>query len=90
MTSRSAEDCAPQHLMPLIRQHWHIENRLHYVRDVTFGEDDCTIRHTKRQRILACLNKVVIGLLRRTAFTYVPEARRFFSVHYDQSFDLLL
>lgn len=90
MTSLSAEDCAPQHLMPLIRQHWHIENRLHYVRDVTFGEDDCTIRHTKRQRILACLNKVVIGLLRRTAFTYVPEARRFFSVHYDQSFDLLL
>lgn len=90
VTSASAEACPPQRLMQLIRQHWHIENRLHYVRDVTLGEDACRIRHPRRQRVLACLNNVVIGLLRQTQFNYVPEARRFFALHYDQALDLLL
>lgn len=39
VTSLSAEQCSPDRLLQLIRQHWHIENCLHYVRDVTFGED---------------------------------------------------
>lgn len=89
VTSLSAEDCSPQRLMALIRSHWHIENGLHYVRDVTFHEDACRIRETRRQRILACLNNLAIGLIRRTDFDYVTEARRFFAVHYDQAFHLL-
>jgi hypothetical protein len=73
----------------LIRQHWHIENRLHYVRDVTFGEDACTIRHTRRQRLLASINNLVIGLLRQTSFRYLPEARRYFAVHCHEALQLL-
>lgn len=90
VTSSPAEACPPHRLMQLIRQHWHIENRLHYVRDVTLREDACRIRHPRRQRVLACLNNLVIGLLRQTHFNYVPEARRFFALHYDQALDLLL
>jgi predicted transposase YbfD/YdcC len=45
--SLSAEHCPPEQLMAHIRSHWHIENRLHYVRDVTFHEDACRIRHSK-------------------------------------------
>jgi hypothetical protein len=90
VTSLSAENCSPQQLLSLIRDHWHIENRLHYVRDVTFHEDACTIREPKRQRILACLNNLVIGLIRQREFDYVPEARRFFSLHFDQAFQLLI
>jgi predicted transposase YbfD/YdcC len=90
ITSLSAEACSPQRLMELIRSHWHIENRLHYVRDVTFHEDACRIRETRRQRILACLNNLTIGLIRRTDFDYVTEARRFFAVNYVQAFHLLL
>jgi predicted transposase YbfD/YdcC len=90
VTSLRLQDCSPQRLIQLIRQHWHIENRLHYVRDVTFAEDACTIRHTRRQRVLASLNNLVLGLLRRTHFNYAPEARRFFAVHYDQALELLL
>jgi predicted transposase YbfD/YdcC len=90
ITSLTADACPPQRLMQLIRQHWHIENRLHYVRDVTFHEDACSIRHTRRQRLLACLNNLVIGLLRHTRFRYLPEARRFFALHYDLALDLLL
>jgi predicted transposase YbfD/YdcC len=90
ITSLSAADCSPDRLLQLIRQHWHIENRLHYVRDVTFGEDACTIRHTKRQRLLASLNNLAIGLLRQTDFRYLPEARRYFALHCDEALQLLL
>jgi predicted transposase YbfD/YdcC len=90
ITSLPAEVCSPQRLTQLIRDHWHIENRLHYIRDVTFHEDACKIRQLKRQRLLACLNNLVIGLIRQTAFDYIPEARRFFAFHIDAAFQLLL
>jgi predicted transposase YbfD/YdcC len=90
MTSLTAEACSPDRLLHHVRQHWHIENRLHYVRDVTFREDACTIRHAKRQRLLASINNLVIGLVRQTAFRYLPEARRYFSVHYGEALQLLL
>lgn len=90
ITSLTAQACPPQRLMQLLRHHWHIENRLHYVRDVTLHEDACKIRQPHRQRLLACLNNLVIGLIRQTPFSYVPEARRFFAVHYAQAFHLLL
>lgn len=89
ITSLSQDQCAPEQLMTFIRSHWHIENRLHYVRDVTFGEDACRIRHTKRQRLLAALNNLVIGLIRRDdRFEYVPEARRYFNANYDEAIPL--
>jgi len=91
ITSLSREQCSPDQLMALIRSHWHIENRLHYVRDVTFHEDACRIRHTKRQRLLATLNNLVIGLIRRhDQFDYIPEARRYFNANYDEALQLLL
>lgn len=90
ITSLSREQCAPEKLLALVRSHWHIENRLHYVRDVTFHEDDCQIRDTKRQRLLATLNNLVIGLIRGCdQFDYVPEARRYFDANYDEAFQLI-
>lgn len=86
VTSLTVDECSPERLLHLLRTHWHIENRLHFVRDVTFHEDACPIRHPQRQRVLACLNNLVIGLIRQVdLFHYVPEARRFFSVHYEQA-----
>lgn len=90
ITSLEAEACSPQRLMALIRTHWHIENRLHYVRDVTFHEDACPIRQPKRQRFLASLNNLAIGLIRQGHFNYIPEARRFFALHYAHALQLLL
>lgn len=90
ITSLSAEVCSPQRLMHIIRDHWHIENRLHYVRDVTFHEDACKIRQPQRQRLLACLNNLTIGLIHQTSFPFIPSARRFFALHPDAAFHLLL
>ncbi len=90
VTSLTAEGCPPQRLMQLIRDHWQIENRLHYVRDVAFHEDACKIRQPRRQRLLACLNNLVIGLIRQTPFDFIPTARRFFALHPEAAFHLLL
>jgi len=90
ITSLSAEVCPPQRLIALSRSHWHIENRLHYVRDVSFHEDACRIRNAKRQRLLATLNNLVIALIRRCEFDYIPEARRYFALNYQHAYRLLL
>jgi predicted transposase YbfD/YdcC len=91
VTSLLPERCSPDRLLELLRSHWHIENRLHYVRDVSLHEDTCPVRSSRIQRVLAALNNLVIGLIRRCdAFRYIPEARRFFAVHFDQAFQLLI
>ena len=55
LTSLGAERAGPEELLELVRNHWHIENRLHYVRDFTYDEDRCRayVRHLPRN--LACL-----------------------------------
>lgn len=90
VTSLTPDQVSPRRLMQIVREHWHIENRLHYVRDVTFHEDACVIRHPKRQRFLASLNNLVIGLIRQADFRYIPQARRYFAVHYQEALHLLL
>jgi predicted transposase YbfD/YdcC len=54
----------PAQLLRLIRGHWRIENRLHYVRDVSFGEDASQVRSGAAPQVLAALRNAVIGLLR--------------------------
>ena len=44
VTSLTAAEAGPRRLLDLSRTHWAIENRLHYVRDVSFNEDLCRVR----------------------------------------------
>lgn len=53
----------PAVLLRLVRRHWHIENRLHYVRDVTLGEDACQVRSGHAPQVLAVLRNAVVGVL---------------------------
>lgn len=46
-----------------IRQHWSIENQLHWVLDVTFGEDNSRIRNGHSPENLTLLRRMAIGLL---------------------------
>lgn len=48
-----------------IRQHWSIENQLHWVLDVTFGEDSCRIRTGNAPENIALLKRWSINLLHR-------------------------
>ena len=66
-------------LLALARQHWSIENRLHYVRDVSMGEDACRVRSGHAPQNLAALRNLALGLIRqRTRHKYLPDALRRF------------
>ena len=58
------------------RGHWGIENRSHYVRDVTLGEDACRIRKGNSPRHFAALRNAVVSLLRLQGHTQIAAAIR--------------
>ena len=47
-----------------IREHWHIENSLHWVLDVAFKEDDCRIRVGDGAQSFAILRRMVLNMLK--------------------------
>lgn len=64
ITSLSLQQSTPTQLLAPVRGHWGIENRLHWVRDVTFDEDRCQIRTGAAPQVMAGLRNLVISLLR--------------------------
>jgi len=76
ITSLSAREAAPQHLAGYVRGHWSIENRIHWVRDVTFREDASQIKTGSRPRIMATLRNLVIGLIRQAGHTRIAATIR--------------
>lgn len=75
ITSLTADEAGPERLLKLSRDHWAIENRLHYVRDVSFNEDRCRVRAGARP--LAAIRNLVLHLIRSSGIS-VPEARENF------------
>ncbi len=56
VTSLDARWSAADLLAP-VREHWHIENRLHYVRDIALGEDTSCVRRGADPRVLGVLHQ---------------------------------
>jgi predicted transposase YbfD/YdcC len=63
-------------LLALTREHWCIENRSHYVRDVTFAEDHSQVRVGSIPQVMAAVRNTVIGVLRATGETNIAAACR--------------
>ena len=76
-------------LLGLTRDHWGIENGLHYTRDETFREDRCRVRRGNAPRVLASLRNVAVYLLRNTDHASVPAATREMVAFPDRALDLL-
>lgn len=72
--SRMAADAV--WLLALTRSHWSIENGLHYVRDVTLGEDRCRVRKGNAPQVLASLRNVAVYLLNRMDAPSIAAATR--------------
>ena len=81
VTSLSAREAAPAHIAAYVRGHWAIENKVHWVRDVTFAEDACKVRAGFRPRVLATLRNLAIGLLRQAGYTSIAGTIR--AIEYD-------
>lgn len=63
-------------LLGWVRGHWGIENRLHYVRDVTMGEDANRTRSGSGPQVLAALRNLAISSLRLNRVTNIASALR--------------
>jgi predicted transposase YbfD/YdcC len=48
-----------------VRDHWHIENRVHWILDVTFREDDCRLRKGNGAQNFALLRHIALTLLKQ-------------------------
>ena len=76
ITSLTATQTAPAELADAVRGHWRIEDRLHWVRDVTYGEDLSQIRTGNGPRVMASLRNLAISVLRLTGATNIAAALR--------------
>lgn len=76
ITSLSPERADAKRLLTLVREHWHIENRSHWVRDVTFDEDRSQVRTGSIPEVMAALRNAVIGLIRVSGAPSVAAATR--------------
>jgi predicted transposase YbfD/YdcC len=89
ITSLSPQRAAPALLLSFIREHWHIENKSHWVRDVTFDEDRSQVRQGNLPHVMAALRNAVISLLRATGRTNIAQALRRFAAQPDSALQLL-
>jgi len=76
VTSLSATDAHPQQIAAWLRGHWGIENRIHWVRDVTFDEDRSQVRTNAGPQVMATLRNTAINLLRLAGETSIAAALR--------------
>jgi len=56
-------------LLQAVRGHWGIENKVHWVLDITFREDDCRIRKGNGAENFAVLRHIALNLLKRETST---------------------
>jgi predicted transposase YbfD/YdcC len=66
-------------LADLIRSHWRIENSLHWVRDVTEGEDHSSVRTGHGPQVMAALRNTAINIIRLRGDVNIAAAHRGFS-----------
>lgn len=83
------ERVGPDRLLSQVRGHWSIENRLHYVRDVSFGEDGSQVRKGAAPEVMAALRNAVIGILREAGWTNIAAGLRHYAWKHNAALALL-
>ncbi len=89
VTSLPAMIANPERLLKLKRGHWGIENCLHYVKDVTMGEDKSTVHCDNGPKIMAALRNTVVSLLRHAGFSTIAARMRYNSTHPQAALEVL-
>jgi hypothetical protein len=89
ITSLPEHEANARKLLGLTRGHWGIENRLHYVRDVTLGEDGSRVRKGNAPPVLAAVRNAVIHLLAGVEAASTAAAIRRLNHHPEEALALL-
>ncbi len=83
------EHARPTAIMTWMRQHWGIENSLHWIRDVTFDEDRQRAHTGNGAQVLATLRNTAINLHRLNGADNIAEACRITALTANRRLDLL-
>jgi len=79
ITSLTPERASAADLLKLRREHWTIENKLHWIRDVVFQEDASNVRTGVMPQVMAALRNTAISVLRCTRHTKITDALQRFA-----------
>jgi predicted transposase YbfD/YdcC len=89
ITSLAPEQADASQLLTFSRQHWGIENGLHWVREVTFDEDRSILRVGHTHHLMATLRNLTLSLLHATGHTQIASSLRFFAAQPDLALALV-
>lgn len=89
ITSLRPHKAGAEQLELLWRRHWTIENRDHYVRDVTMGEDDCQVHTGHAAHALAAFRNAILSLFRWKGWTNIAAAIRHYAASVPRSLELV-
>ena len=81
VTSLDRTQADADRLLHLVREHWGIENRVFYVRDVTLGEDACRVRRGAAPQVLAALRNLTLSAMERAGWTNKAQAARHYAAN---------
>jgi predicted transposase YbfD/YdcC len=76
VTSLPAEHAHPTQIATYVRNHWHIENRLHWVRDTAYREDHSRVRTGTAPRAMASLRNLAISTMRHHGWNNIAKGLR--------------
>ena len=88
LTSLSPDRASPAQVLDN-RGHWEIENRLHYVRDMTYDEDRSQVRRGRHPHAMATVRNVAVSLLRLAGAQSVAVATRYLGRQIERPLRLL-
>jgi predicted transposase YbfD/YdcC len=89
LTDLSSSKLSASSLLRSLRGHWVIENRSHYVRDVTLGEDSCRARTRNLPSVLSLFRGVALNLARGSGVRNLAAACRRFAARPDEAIQLI-
>jgi predicted transposase YbfD/YdcC len=89
LTSLPASRASPEQLLAWLRAHWRIENRNHWRRDATLGEDRLQLACKPAALVMATLNCLILTLFNRLGIKNCRQAMRTYNAHPEQALALL-
>lgn len=88
-TSLPASRAAPDQVLAWLQRHWHIENRSHWRRDATLGEDRLQLACKAAALVISVLNCFILALFDHLKITNCRQAMRHFNAHPENALALL-
>lgn len=89
ITDLPADQTGPADLARYAREHWSVENKQHYLRDITFREDASQTRTANAPANLATIRNIVIGVFRHAGHVNIAHARNLHANNYERVRTLL-